>query len=118
MTKQLSPRLVPAQGSAGPGADFAANRFALRSPWALAKRLASIGDMKPRPETCRTLRPNSVALDQIAESQGAHDTAAQFQALLETYPARAVARVTLHPGARQNTRELDDRGREAAPPPN
>ena len=43
---------------------------------------------------------------------------AEFQALLATYPARAVARVTLHPGARQNTRDLDVQGRKAAPPPN
>ena len=74
-------------------------------------------DNQAAPETRGGMRPTRGDRPNSGKPRRTH-AEAEFQALLATYPARAVARVTLHPGARQNTRELDVQGREAAPPPN
>ena len=74
-------------------------------------------DNQAAPETRGGMRPTRGGGPNSGKPRRPH-AEAEFQALLATYPARAVARVTLHPGARQNPRDLDSQGRKAAPPPN
>ena len=74
-------------------------------------------DNQAAPETRRGMRPTRGDRPNSGKPTRTH-AEAEFLAMLRTYPARLCHRVTLHPGARQNTRDLDVQGRKAAPPPN